>query len=88
MLNYGDIQILTGSDAGVNRLHQIVAPVKFKTEMLNQKENMNADDRPGPHANVPHDIPALIAELDELRKQGVLTEAEFQEKKTQLLSKM
>ncbi len=30
----------------------------------------------------------LIAELDELRKQGVLTEDEFNAKKAQLLAKM
>jgi hypothetical protein len=34
----------------------------------------------------PMDIPALIARLARLHEQGVLTEAEFQEKKGQLLA--
>jgi len=34
------------------------------------------------------DIPALIAELDALRQQGVLTEQEFEQKKSQLLAKL
>jgi hypothetical protein len=34
------------------------------------------------------DVPALIAQLDTLRQHGLLTEAEFQAKKAQLLSKM
>jgi hypothetical protein len=33
-------------------------------------------------------VPALIAQLDSLRRQGVLTEAEFQAKKAELLSKL
>jgi uncharacterized membrane protein YdbT with pleckstrin-like domain len=89
LLDYGDIQILTASEGGVNRLHQIAAPVKFKTEMLNQKEKMGTDESLAPHGRGgPADIPTLIAELDQLRKHGVLTEAEFQAKKAQLLSKI
>lgn len=89
LLDYGDIEILTASEIGVNKLHTIAGPVKFKTEMLNQKEAMGTDEHFGKRAPAPqHDVPALLAELDELRKQGVLTEAEFQQKKAQLLAKM
>ncbi len=91
MFDYGNIEILTASEGGVNNLHHIISPVKFKTEMLNQKEGMGLDEHIGGargRDGAPHDIPALIAELDELRKQGVLSEAEFQNKKAQLLSKM
>jgi len=34
------------------------------------------------------DIPRLIEQLDVLRKNGALTEAEFQEKKNKLLSRL
>jgi uncharacterized membrane protein YdbT with pleckstrin-like domain len=87
LLDYGDIEILTASEIGVNKLHKIASPVKFKTEMLNQKEALGTDEHFG-HAAGKHDVPALIAELDELRKQGVLTETEFEQKKAQLLSKI
>jgi uncharacterized membrane protein YdbT with pleckstrin-like domain len=86
LLNYGNVEILTASEIGVNKLHRIGDPVKFKTEMLNQKEALGTDEHFG--AKHEHDVPALIAELDELRKQGVLTEDEFQAKKAQLLAKM
>ncbi len=86
LLNYGNVEILTGSDIGVNKLERIGNPVKFKTEMLNQKEALGSDEHFGSHRE--HDVPGLIAELDELRKQGVLTEEEFQAKKAQLLAKM
>ena len=89
LFDYGDIEILTGSEIGVNKLHRIAQPVKFKTEMLNQKEAMgHGEFSPAPIGDRPEDIPDLIAELDQLRQRGVLTEAEFQRKKAELLAKM
>ncbi|MBM3129521.1 MAG: hypothetical protein FJ009_12950 [Chloroflexi bacterium] len=88
IFDYGDIEILTASEGGVNRLDKIASPVKFKTEMLNQKEALGMDERFGGRAERRADIPALIAGLDALRQRGILTDAEFQQKKTELLSKM
>lgn len=81
--DYGNIEILTASEMGVNLLHNISSPIKFKTEMLNQKENVGSERPRGTPT-----IPELIAELDQLRKQGILTEEEFQKKKTELLSRL
>ncbi len=86
LLDYGNVEILTASEIGVNKLHRIGSPIKFKTEMLNQKEALGTDEHFAGHRE--HDVPALIAELDELRKQGVLTQDEFNAKKAQLLAKM
>ena len=96
MLGYGDVEILTASEIGVNRFERIAGPVRFKTEMLNQKEDMGVLDDVGRKAEhileAPPpgkgDIPELIAELDELRRRGVITEAEFEKKKLELLSKI
>jgi len=96
MLGYGDVEILTSSEIGVNLLKRITDPVRFKTEMLNQKEGMNEMDafeskaKRTLNAAAPSagDVPELIAELDELRKKGLITDAEFQAKKTKLLSQI
>lgn len=88
VFDFGDIEILTASEIGINKLGMIASPVKFKTEMINQKEALGMDERVSGGTRPPRDVPELIADLDELRKQGVLTEAEFQEKKAQLLAKM
>jgi len=96
MLGYGDVEILTGSEIGVNLLKRITEPVRFKTEMLNQKEGMGEMDAfeskakrtlnvAAPSAG---DVPELIGELDELRKKGLITDAEFQAKKAKLLSQI
>jgi uncharacterized membrane protein YdbT with pleckstrin-like domain len=96
MLNYGNLEILTGSEIGVNLLRRIADPVHFKTEMLNQKEGMNemgafdskARRTLAAAAPTAGDIPELIGELDELRKKGLITDAEFQEKKAKLLARI
>jgi len=38
LLGYGTVEIITGSDIGVNEFRRISNPVRFKREMLNAKE--------------------------------------------------
>ena len=87
LLNYGDVEIMTASELGVNKFQFINHPIQFKTAMLNAKQHLsNGDDLPS--TNRSSDIPYLISQLDELRQKGVLTETEFIAKKTELLSKI
>jgi uncharacterized membrane protein YdbT with pleckstrin-like domain len=85
MFGYGEIEILTASELGANLFKQIEDPIRFKTAMLNAKEHLERGEEEQGEAK---DIPALIAQLDQLRQQGILSEAEFQSKKTELLSKL
>ena len=87
LFDYGDIEILTASEIGVNLFKRIGDPVKFKTAMLNAKEKLGFDEL-GVERRGAADIPTLIAELDDLRKKGIISEAEFQKKKAELLEKM
>ncbi|MEO8354318.1 MAG: PH domain-containing protein [Chloroflexota bacterium] len=87
MVGFGDIEILTASELGVNLFHHINEPIEFKTAMLNAKERMGFDET-GMGARHAEDIPLLIARLDDLRQKGILSEAEFQLKKAELLAKM
>jgi uncharacterized membrane protein YdbT with pleckstrin-like domain len=91
IFNFGDIEILTASELGVNLFKKIGNPIEFKTTMLNAKENLDIDDdrliRRASSENK-DDVPELILELDHLRKSGVITEEEFAEKKNQLLAKL
>jgi hypothetical protein len=83
LLGYGDVEIITGSDIGVNLFKRIARPVDFKREMLNQKESLGE----GGH-DEPDDVPELIRKLDDLRRQGVLTDQEFEAKKQKLLDQI
>jgi len=87
IFDYGNVEIMTASELGVNLFKRIGDPVNFKTAMLNAKEKLGYEGG-GSHASRADDIPAMIAELDELRKKGIVTEDEFQGKKKELLSKM
>jgi uncharacterized membrane protein YdbT with pleckstrin-like domain len=95
-LNYGMVEIITGSDIGVNIFRYMAQPVRFKTEMLNQKEGLTKLDSFGTEAGrvlseeppTKGDIPELIAELDELRRRGIITDQEFAEKKADLLKRI
>lgn len=96
MLDYGDIEIMTGSEIGVNMLSRIHHPIHFKTEMLNQKEGMGEIDAFETRAKrvlsseppSGSDIPELIAELDELRKKEIISQEEFDKKKQELLDRI
>jgi uncharacterized membrane protein YdbT with pleckstrin-like domain len=87
LFDYGDVEIMTASELGVNLFKRIGDPVKFKTAMLNAKEKLGFDENQI-HLQQADDIPSLIARLDELRKQGIVSEEEFQKKKAELLAKM
>ena len=85
IFNYGDIEILTASEMGVNQFKRIDNPVHFKIAMLNAKEALEAGSRNAP---VVMDVPGMINQLDQLRKDGIITEEEFQQKKADLLAKL
>jgi len=98
LLGYGTVQIITGSDIGVNMFRRISNPVRFKREMLNAKEQLQASS---PVARSEDglaavdlstadkaDIPDLIEELDDLRQRGILTQEEFEAKKKELLARI
>ncbi len=88
LLDYADIQVLTGSEAGINFLKMMPQPMRFKTMMLDQKEAFGQSRLPFSPGDLASAIPALIAQLDALRRQGILTETEFQQKKAELLARM
>jgi uncharacterized membrane protein YdbT with pleckstrin-like domain len=87
MFDYGDIEILTASELGINLFRRIGEPIKFKTAMLNAKEELGFGEI-GARPQAEEDIPTLIAKLDGLRKQNIISEAEFQKKKAELLAKL
>lgn len=96
IFDYGDIEILTGSELGVNMLRRLENPVRYKKALLDAKSHLEGHDlvndmdaTPGlPPAPATTGVPDLITQLDNLRKQGLLTDEEFQQKKTQLLDRI
>jgi hypothetical protein len=95
LLNYGDLKIVAGSDSGIDVFYHLADPIGFKKALLDQKAALGQSEVPArskeqavtgaPDATK---VPGLIAELDDLRKKGLITEAEFQDKKRKLLGRI
>lgn len=90
----GDLVIESASETGRQAFSNVRNPSAVQNEIYRQIEaNENRKfDRVGESvANIDDrepSIPAQIRELDELRKQGLLSEEEFAAKKQQLLDRM
>jgi len=78
VFNYGDVRIITGSDVGIDVFRRIARPIQFKTAMLAART-----PPAGPSAGVPE----LLAQLEDLRQRGVITDKEFETEKRQLLER-
>jgi uncharacterized membrane protein YdbT with pleckstrin-like domain len=87
LLDYGDLEILTASELGVNRFTHVAQPIRFKSAMLDAKEKLGHDQAGQGHRSKV-DIAGPIEQLDNLRGQGLLTEEEFQQQKAQVLAKL
>lgn len=85
LFNYGDIEILTASEFGVNLFRRIEEPIIFKIAMLNAKERLEQGDGA---VQPTEDILEIIASLDRLRDLGILSEEEFKKKKAELLVRL
>jgi uncharacterized membrane protein YdbT with pleckstrin-like domain len=93
ILRSGDLVIESAGEMGRQSFSNVRKPSAVQNEIYRQMEdNENRKfDRIGAArgSSVQEDsIPAQIRELDELRRQGVLSEDEFAKKKQQLLDRM
>jgi uncharacterized membrane protein YdbT with pleckstrin-like domain len=100
LVGAGDLVIESASETGRQRFSNVRKPSAVQNEIYRQIEaNENRKyDRVGVSAAAassgaqsPDDtesIPAQIRQLDELRKQGLLTDEEFTRKKQELLDRM
>ena len=94
MLGLGDLDIESASKDGAQRFDDIKNPSAVQNEIYQQMErnsNKQADRISGGinrAQGAGESIPDQIAKLSALRDQGVLTEAEFQTKKAELLGRM
>jgi len=88
MLDYGNIEILTASELGVNKFTYIGRPIQYKTAMLNAKEKLEHAPAEPVTVRPPASPADMINQLDLLRQHGVLSETEFQAKKAELLKRM
>ena len=92
MVGAGDLTIESASERGSESFTNIRKPSAVQKEIYVQmeaNENRKFDRMRGPSTAAPqHTIPEQIDQLSELHQRGVLSDAEFAQKKQELLDRM
>ena len=96
MLGAGDLSIESGGETGKQNFKDIRRPSAVQNEIYRQMELNNTRMYGGGHAAAAAaaaaqpaaNIPEQIAQLDALRAQGAISQAEFDAKKAELLGRM
>jgi membrane protein YdbS with pleckstrin-like domain len=94
LLRSGDLVIESGGEHGRQKFADIRNPLEVQSEIYRQIEDNQNRMYGGMRARnlgevaSPPDVLGQLEKLDELRRRGVLTEAEFQATKAQLLDRM
>ncbi|MGQ0842579.1 MAG: PH domain-containing protein [Sporichthyaceae bacterium] len=88
VLRAGDLLIESAGETGQQRFTDIRRPEHVQREINRQVELHDNRERGNGRGAVGQSAPEQIAALAQLRDQGLITEAEFQAKKTDLLGRM
>ena len=94
MVGSGDLRVESAGELGQNRFHDIPKPHLVQNEIYTQIEQNRARIMRGqsfaapPAASAQGSVPRQIEELARLRDQGLLSAAEFEAKKAELLKRM
>ena len=88
MIGAGDLLIESGGEQGQQRFYNVKKPFHVQNEIYRQIERSQARDMDRMAGRRELSVPEQIEKLAELRDKGLLTPAEFDGKKTQLLDKI
>jgi uncharacterized membrane protein YdbT with pleckstrin-like domain len=95
ILGYGDLEVLTANEQQIDRYVMLNKVVSFKKAMLDAKNALEdgyrgnvATPAAPPVKPSSGDVAETLAKLAELRDKGAITQAEFDAKKADLLSRM
>jgi len=83
----GDVLLESAGRDSVEVFPDLPRPARIQNEIYRQLNARNQRVAPLPPTSGPS-IPQQIAQLDDLRRQGILTQAEFDAKKAELLSRL
>ena len=88
MIGAGDLVIESAGERGQEPFTDVARPARVQNEIYRQMElsEQRSADRQAGRREL--SLPEQLEKLDELRQRGVISEDEFQAKKTQLLDRM
>lgn len=86
MLDFGHLVIMTASEVGLNRMLYLPDPVGFKRAILDAKNTLGGP--PAPQAVQSGTAADRLAELGSLLQQGLITQAEYDTRRQQILNQI
>jgi uncharacterized membrane protein YdbT with pleckstrin-like domain len=89
VIGAGDVLLESAGREGQEVFADLPGPTRIQQAIAAQVDRVrHQSTAPGSAAPADWSIPAQIEQLDGLRRRGVITDAEFQAKKTQLLDRL
>jgi uncharacterized membrane protein YdbT with pleckstrin-like domain len=88
LIGKGDLMIESGGERGQQHFTDVRRPFVVQNTIYREMERAGARDAERATGSRELSIPEQIEKLDELRQRGVVTQAEFEAKKAQLLERM
>ena len=88
LIGAGDLLIESGGEQGQQRFSDIRKPFEVQNLIYKSIEQSKARDMDRMAGRRELSLPEQIEKLDDLRQKGVITQADFEAKKAQLLDKM
>jgi Bacterial PH domain/Short C-terminal domain len=88
ILGYGNVRLETASEHGITVFHLIPDPLAFKNCIVQQRELYRSSQMGSLGSIRREDVPGMLDELARLRDRNVITAAEFDEKKKNLLARL
>jgi uncharacterized membrane protein YdbT with pleckstrin-like domain len=88
MIGAGDLMIESAGERGQEQFTDIPKPAQVQNVIYAEIDRSKGRDAEMISGRAQLSIPEQIEKLDELRQRGVLTQAEFDAKKTQLLDRL
>jgi hypothetical protein len=89
LIGAGDLLLESAGRQGQEVFPDLPRPARIQLVIATEVDRVRIQARPGSPAQPgPWSIPAQIEQLDGLRRRGLITDAEFQAKKAQLLDRI
>jgi uncharacterized membrane protein YdbT with pleckstrin-like domain len=88
IIRAGDIMIESGGERGQQVLSDLPDPFRIQNAIYSEIERAQARDADRMAGRRELSVPEQLEKLDELRQRGVISNAEFDAKKAQLLDRM
>ena len=88
LLRCGDVVIESAGERGQEVIRQLPKPAAVQNEVYRQMELAQSRDADRAAGRRELSVPEQLEKLDDLRQRGVISQAEFDAKKAQLLDRM